>query len=270
MNSLDNIVPLGTMGWMPAGERQTCCYCVEYGENLLLFDAGTGIARFGEEPPASIPGKYQRVFLFLSHYHLDHVSGFFYFSRFFRGKEIHVAGPGPTMYPDGVRDTMLRLVSPPFGTTGFFEGMIYHDLAPGKTEIGGMSVQTVLQEHASPSLGIRIDDAVCYCTDTVCSPDTVDFVRGCRVLLHESWFDGEDYARLEAEAPDSADAQRKLKNHSAVPNVAKAAKEAGVGQLVLIHLNPAYSPERLNLMEKEAQVLFPSTILAEDGIPVLN
>jgi ribonuclease BN (tRNA processing enzyme) len=47
--------------------------------------------------------------------------------------------------------------------------------------------------------------------------------------------------------------------------VAHAAAEAGVDSLMLIHLNPAYSLERLAAMEKQAQTIFPNSFLAKEG-----
>lgn len=262
------ITTFGSMGWIPTQNNHTCCYCMEYNDCLIVFDAGTGIARFGDPKYVSLAGKYNKVYLFLSHYHLDHVAGLIFLHNFFRGKEVHIAGPGKTIYGSGVKEILTQLTSPPYFARPIAEfpmDVYFHDLATGLTEIDGLGIETILQEHSDPSLGIKIDNSVCYCTDTVCSESTIAFVKGCRVLLHESWFDSKDYIELNSQSDASPAAQMALKIHSHVDYVASAAAEAGVDFLILIHLNPAYSTKRLALMEIQAQKIFSNSYLAKDG-----
>jgi ribonuclease Z len=138
--------------------------------------------------------------------------------------------------------------------------MHFHDLGVGTAVIDGLEVETRLQEHTDPSLGIKIGGMVCCCTDTACSESTITFARGCRVLLHESWFDALDYAQLNGQA---------LTSHSHVEWVANAALKAGVDVLMLIHFNPGYTMERLEEMEKQAKHIFPHSCLAREGQSII-
>jgi ribonuclease BN (tRNA processing enzyme) len=262
------ITPLGCMGWIPTENRHTCCYCLEYGDCLILLDAGTGIARLGDPTRTALLEKYHKVYIILSHYHLDHVAGLIFLPHFFKEKEVHFAGPGKTIYGIGIKEILTQLISPPYFAlpiVKFPMDIHFFDLGTGSVVIEGLGIETVLQEHSAPSLGIKIEDSVCYCTDTTCSESTVAFAKGCRILMHEVWIDSEDHRELSRQALSSPAAQKVLKSHSHVYGVAHAAAEAGVDSLMLIHLNPAYSLERLAAMEKQAQTIFPNSFMAKEG-----
>ena len=97
--------------------------------------------------------------------------------------------------------------------------------------------------------------SVVYCTDTVFSEAAVELARGADLLIHESTF-----AHGEAEMAYQ-------KQHSTSTMAAQTAAEAGVGQLALTHLSPRYVPGNSvtpNDLLKEAQAIFPNTILAKD------
>lgn len=250
------------MGWIPVRNRQTCCYCLESGDKLILFDAGTGLARFGDVETAGIAEKYDKIYIFLSHYHLDHITGLIYLPLFFRGKEVHIAGPGKGIYKTGVREILNTLTSYPYFARAIEDypmEMRFHDLGTGDHRLDGLNIKTVLQQHSDPSLGIRLDDAVCYCTDTACSEETVKFVSGCELLMHEVWYDAKDAKGLSGSA---------LKSHSHVEAVAQTALKAGVKRLMLIHLNPAYDDDKLAGLEKQARQIFPNSFLPVETTPL--
>lgn len=262
------ITPLGTMGWIPVRGCHTCCYCVEYDGRLILLDAGTGVARFSESAHAAIADKYDKVYIFLSHYHLDHIAGLIYLPQFFKGKEVHIAGPGKAIYGAGVKEILITLTTSPYfsrSITDFPMKIHFHNLRTGRKKIDGLEVTTILQEHSDPSLGIRIENSVCYCTDTTTSILTVPFAEDCKVLLHEAWFDEKDYGELIRQMESSRDAQKALSSHSDIESVCTIARNARVEALMLIHLNPDYDSERLAALEKQARGIFPNSFTAIEG-----
>jgi len=97
--------------------------------------------------------------------------------------------------------------------------------------------------------------SIVYCTDTVFSEAAVALAKGADLLIHEATF-----AHAEAEMAYQ-------RQHSTSTMAAQTAAEAGVGQLVLTHLSPRYAPGNPltpNDLLKEAQSIFPNTILAKD------
>ena len=89
--------------------------------------------------------------------------------------------------------------------------------------------------------------------------------------MHETWFDTGEYGDLTRQSrlsPAPPQAMKLLGSHSPVDRVAEIAAAAPVQSLLLIHLNPAYDEERLLAMEREAQDIFPGSILAKDGLTI--
>ncbi len=94
-----------------------------------------------------------------------------------------------------------------------------------------------------------------YCTDTVFTENAIEISRDADLLIHEATFSHSD-AELAYE-----------RGHSTSTMAAQTAVEAGVGQLVLTHISPRYAPGNQsspNDLLKEAQTIFPNTILAKD------
>lgn len=89
-----------------------------------------------------------------------------------------------------------------------------------------------------------------YAADTTYSPNVVEAARGASLLYHEATFMNKDKSR----AKDTY--------HSTASDAARVAQEAGVGSLLLGHFSSRY--RNLDLLQLEAQEVFPNTRLASD------
>ena len=113
-------------------------------------------------------------------------------------------------------------------------------------------------EHPGGVVGFRLDwphHSLAYVTDTTAAAgvDYLDKIRGVDLLLHECYFP-DTQAQLAADL-----------FHSSTSAVATLAREAQVGRLVLVHLNPA--DDRADPIEvADARAIFPSTVVGEDGM----
>lgn len=262
------ITTLGSMGWIPVRRRQTCCYAMEYRDRLIVLDAGTGLARFMEPRGQAVLNRYDTIYLLLSHFHLDHIAGLIYLPAIFREKTVHIAAPGQPVYPCSGKDSLAMLIRPPYFSRpldDFPLSLHFRDLQIGMNDLDGIAVETILQPHSDPSLGIKIGQAVCYLTDTPCREASLDFCRGARLLLHEAWLDEQDHHELETRQSTSIEARKTLISHSHAAAVADLASKADVDSLLLIHLNPAYDDSRLMDMEQFCRHIFPASRLARDG-----
>jgi len=247
------LVPLGTNGYFPSGGRQTMSFLLERDGALLLLDAGTGVARLGEPPVAARLARAARLDVVLTHYHVDHVVGLAYLPGVARHCTVTIHAPAPPLV-EGAPEALGRLLAPPFFPHPLGEWPMPTEVVPysgSALEIGPFRLRARAQRHPGGSVGLRVDDALAYVTDTSVDPETELFVAGVDLLLHEAWLTNE-----EAEREDAA-----RSGHSAVGPVADLARRAGVGRLALVHHRPGRDGVALAALRAEAEL--------RSGLPVL-
>ena len=248
---------LGTSGYHPSEARHTTGLALPAANTLI--DAGTGTFRLPAVMGAEV-GDARELDVFLSHAHLDHVSGLTYFIVWMEQKRF---GRVRVFAEPEVHEAVDRHL---FSERIFPVRIGYerHEMRPGDaaTLLDGSRMTTRPQPHRGVTFGYRIQTAaggsLCFCTDTTANPDdaaSVDFVRGCNVLIHECHF-ADSEARFDEPT-----------GHSSLTKVATLAKNAGVGRLILTHINPYYDPERPLDVESVRDV-FGETVVAEDGMTV--
>ena len=93
-----------------------------------------------------------------------------------------------------------------------------------------------------------------YCSDTIYLPDNKPLLQGLDLLFHEATFGGDNEARA------------KETFHSTAKQAATMAKETGTKQLLIGHFSARYEDESVLL--KEAQSIFPNTLLAKENLCV--
>jgi ribonuclease BN (tRNA processing enzyme) len=222
---------LGGGGWLPADGREVCCLYLREGDRALLLDAGTGARRLVTD--ADLLEEVERLDIVLTHFHLDHVSGLVALPALELPVGIWAAGRQLAGVP--TLDLLHRLLDPPFlldqpSDLGELVREV-HELEPGATTIGPFELVTRVQpKHPQPTLGIKVDGSLVYCTDTAYDEATIDFARGARVLVHEGFY--------AAESQDD-------NGHTAAGDAARLAAAAGVERLVLIHLHPLADEQQL-------------------------
>lgn len=91
-----------------------------------------------------------------------------------------------------------------------------------------------------------------FCSDTVYNEEIIPLIENVDVLYHESTFLEQD---IEKCIPTG---------HSTAIQAATIAKKAKVKNLILGHYSTRYSD--INLFKKEADTVFDSTLLADDGL----
>jgi ribonuclease BN (tRNA processing enzyme) len=130
---------------------------------------------------------------------------------------------------------------------------------------GGVLTHQALTSHPGGSTAFRIDwpatdddppKSLAYVTDTATDGTYTDFVHGVDLLIHECYF------------PDDMAEWAERTGHACTTPVARLAHDAGVGRLVLVHIDPQRpgdDPVGLNAARK----VFPETVLGEDGMEVV-
>ena len=107
------------------------------------------------------------------------------------------------------------------------------------------------QRLTTPSADPR---SYAYCSDTICLPHIINQIKDVDLLFHEATF-------LQAEA-----ARAKETFHTTAEQAAQIAHNASAKQLVIGHFSARYEDESLLL--KEAQQIFPNTVLAKENLRI--
>ena len=223
----------------------TPCVEVLAGGQRLIFDAGTGIRRLGQELAAA--GEPVEATLFLTHFHWDHVLALPFFAPAYDAAcDIHVVGPAQ-FCPDGEEIGVEALVEGLMGSSYFPIPMsamagvrTFGHLNEGTWEHGGVTVRAMRVKHPSFAVGYRIgfgDHSIAYVPDNELGSDAygvsadwrarfVGFLSGVDVLIHDAMYTPEEYARYEGHG------------HSTFDAVLELAREAGVGDLRFFHHDP--------------------------------
>jgi len=178
----------------------------------IVLDAGTAAFRI----PKHLATR--QLDVFLSHAHLDHVAGLTFLLTPLALKKV-----------DAVREHLFS--APLIPVVPEFE---YRPLTGTALAIGSTTVRwQVLPSHPGTSMAYRLETTsggktktLAYVTDTVADGSYTDFVRGADVLIHECYF------------PDSLEEWAVKTGHSTTSKVLEVAAAAGVGRLVLVHVDP--------------------------------
>lgn len=93
-----------------------------------------------------------------------------------------------------------------------------------------------------------------YCTDTSYRPQLANLLKGTTCIYHEATFTTE-HALL-----------AKKTHHSTATQAAEIARASKADRLILGHFSSRYKSE--DALLKEAQQIFPNTVLAEDGMRI--
>lgn len=256
-----DVTLLGTNGWMPRGARETTCFAVRTGSTLLVFDAGTGLRRLLDPEHAGLLEGAEEVELFLSHYHLDHVCGLAYLSGVLPGMDVVLRPPAEALTGVDPRAAVAELVRRPYNPVDLTDmpNIRVRPTDGGENDVAGHTLRVRPQQHSDASVSFRLDDELVIATDTRVDPAAVEFARGAGLWLHESWYWSGDPALAERDLPPGYVA------HSEATGVAGLAAEAGVGRLILVHLNPLAGEATHVAMRDAARGVFPHTDLVEDG-----
>ena len=238
------LVLLGSTGYHPNEIRQTACLMLP--EVGVILDAGTGMFRVRDYVVTT------ELDVFLTHAHLDHVAGLtFLFDVLY---EKSVTRTTVHAQPDklaAIQDHLLNELIFPVALPCDYRPLAQDIALPQ----GGRLTHFPLV-HPGGSVGFRLDwpgRSLAYVTDTSAriDADYIEHIRGVDLLIHECYFS------------DSLAHLAEMTGHSHTTPVAQVARAAGVGRLLLVHLNPLVNkldPVGLDV----ARAIFPATELGSD------
>jgi ribonuclease BN (tRNA processing enzyme) len=219
-----------------------------------VLDAGTGIRELGRSLMARANGAPIRGDIFLTHVHWDHIQGIPFFGPLFqRGNHFTIWGSSslePTL------DRVVRgQMSPAVFPVAFDQlqaTVEFCELAEGGRAANGYEVRAFEVRHPGGALGYRFAESgngaasFVYISDNELGAgatydarvgwrsELVEFVRGARVLVHDTTYTVEEYE------------QHRGWGHSTYEDAVELALDAGVETLVLFHHKPERTDDEVD------------------------
>lgn len=248
------IVFLGTNGWYSSPTGDTPCILIDSKDQYVIFDAGNGIYKLDRYTTTDKP-----VSLFISHFHIDHVSGLHILNKFNfkQGIDVYIG--------EGRSKDFKTLANPPF-TIGYIpqpENIFnlktqirLHELSE-KGQSTPFKASAIKQHHAYVNHGYRIElegKTIAYTGDCGLTDATRRLAKDVDLLICECGV-------KKTKKPD-------IWGHFDPIQAAILAKESNVRQLILNHFGASLytSLDDRKWAEDEAKKIFPQTLAAIDGM----
>lgn len=225
--------------------------CVEVrgtSDAVIILDAGTGIRRLGEAL-----GDARRIYLFLTHLHLDHLQGLGFFAPLFRpDAEVDIWGPHSLRADLATR--LNRYLSPPLFPVRLKElssRVTLHPATATPILVGGIEIVAERVIHPGPTVGYRLAEgtrAIAYLPDHEPAlgarhfPEAPEWTsghvlaRGVDLLIHDAQYRADERA------------SRIGWGHSSVDEAVAFAKQAGAAALAPFHHDPTHSDADLDAL----------------------
>jgi phosphoribosyl 1,2-cyclic phosphodiesterase len=243
----------------------TSCLEVRCGGELLIFDAGTGLRTLGGAIAGEAPIDAD---VFLTHTHIDHISGIPFCGPFFDKRNSfrlwagHLAANGHNLHKVlcGFMAEPLFPVPPAI----FKARMDFKDFVAGTTlhPHPRTTLRTAPLNHPNGATGYRIEHAgksICYVTDTEHVPGRRDqtvlsLIEGADVLIYDSTYTDEEFPRFVNWG------------HSTWQEGVRLCEAAGVGRLAVFHHDPSHDDAFMDQVASAADRVRPGTVVAREGM----
>lgn len=242
----------------------TSCVEVRADDELLVFDAGTGLRELGVHLLRKAQPK-RTVHLFLSHPHWDHIQGFPFFGpAYVDSTTIYVYGPKGDEKNYQLLSGQMANAYFPVRFSDLGAKIVSRSFAGTSVKAGAATVSAFGQQHPGGSMGYRVDfdgRSVVFATDSEldqlllepkkvnANPDAVrrlpaeliEAVRGADLLIADAQYTDEEYPHKVGWG------------HPRASTVVDLAGQAGVRQLALTHHDPMHSDREIDLIVMECQ-----------------
>ena len=213
------IIFLGTNGWYNTNVGNTTCILIESREYYIILDAGDGLYKIDRFIKAQKP-----IYLFLSHFHLNHITGLHSLNKFKFPQGLKIYGY------EGMKEILNKIICSPY--TMALDDLPYpvelFELKEGEQDLPFFAECRCLV-HSVPCFGYRLkidNKIIAYCPDTGICDNALKLAENADLLLCECSLkigqSKEDWPHLN---PQTA---------------AQIAKKASAKRLALIHFNPHF------------------------------
>jgi ribonuclease BN (tRNA processing enzyme) len=245
------VVFLGTNGWYDTQTGNTICILIRTTDYEIILDAGNGLYKLDRYIHE---GNGKPVYLFLSHFHLDHIIGLHTLNKFNFRHGLNICGP------TGSRDTLNIFVNDPFTASISrlpFSVNTYE--LPKESNKLPFIVEAEELNHQSLTLGYRYEiegKIISYCPDTGFCENAIHLARSADLLIAECAY----------KSGQSSESWPHLNPETA----ARIARDAGARSLALVHFDAEIYKTLAERKEAEgvARKIFKNTFMTADDMEI--
>lgn len=262
----NKVTILGARGSVPVSGGQyaiyggaTACVLLEAEGEVILLDAGSGILNV----PQHIWQEHDKIYIFLSHFHLDHLLGLMMSPVLFdKNKEI-------TFYTADKKENIPRALQAlmkeplwPIGPEAFHAKIGYHEIGSRQHQLPDSTVTVQAEEFGHPGgvFAYRFawaGKSMVYATDCELDREGMmrmqGFARDTDLLILDAQYTREEYE------------ERKGFGHTYIEVSASVAAGSNARTGLLFHHAPEHTDEQMAGFEQELQKEHPQVRFAREG-----
>tara|TARA_Y100000994_G_scaffold132405_1_gene108557 strand:- start:5268 stop:6119 length:852 start_codon:yes stop_codon:yes gene_type:complete len=248
----------------------TSCVEIKTNENdLIILDMGTGIRNLGAKI-ISDESYGTEINIFLSHYHWDHIMGFFYFAPLYDKKfTINIYGYNAKTTIETLKDYLINKNFWPVDEETYEAKINFIELPKTSNEetlitINQTNIYYSLHPHPNGANSFRVETnnkKIVYITDCEhpdgkLNPNVINISNESDILIHDSHYTINDLSN------------HRGWGHSSWKQAAEVAIISRTNKLVLFHHSPSYDDNQIDENEKNAQKKFINTVAAYQGLSI--
>ena len=248
----------------------TSCVEVRVGEQLYIFDCGTGFRVLGQQLRDEFGEKKLPLsaHVFVSHFHWDHIQGIPFF------RPLYDRADSQFLFHCSSRTRSLKQVMDEQMASPYFPVNLsqmqaqqkFYNIDSGRLNLGdGVQIQTSWLNHPQGCMGFRMetkDGVLVYATDNEPGDAAFDksvrkLAEGADVLIYDAQYLPEEYA-----------AEKRGWGHSHWREAVNVVMESGAKELVLFHHDPDHTDVVIDKIVHDARNYYPKVRAAAEGMEI--
>jgi phosphoribosyl 1,2-cyclic phosphodiesterase len=248
----------------------TSCVEVRVGEQLYIFDCGTGFRVLGQQLRDEFGERKLPLsaHVFVSHFHWDHIQGIPFF------RPLYDRADSQFLFHCSSRTRSLKQVMDEQMASPYFPVNLsqmqaqqkFYDIESGRLNLeDGVQIQTSWLNHPQGCMGFRMetkDGVLVYATDNEPGDAAFDksvrkLAEGADVLIYDAQYLPEEYA-----------AEKRGWGHSHWREAVNVVMESGAKELVLFHHDPDHTDVVIDKIVHDARNYYPKVRAAAEGMEI--